>query len=428
MEIPDAPSINLESAVKPAKPKDSEKPLFGRPLIGAYLANVMLLSSLSLLFRYADFVFARGGNDIQLGWIVGVGMVGAIIFRIVQGFLIDHLGAQIIWLMSLAFFLISLFWHTHIESVFGLEVYLARLLMVAGISGALGSWMTFVSLQAPDHRVAEVIGMIGTSGFVGMAIGPAIGDFLIQGETANVTEVNRMFYMAMGLITLSAIFAATATYGSQLPERSERGKFSFALFTRYPLTMIPVALGMGIAMVIPQSYLRPYAQSLSIEVMSTFFLTYNVTAFVFRWMFRKAPNYLGLPAMAILGLAFICISMPLYLLVNNRYMLALPAFMAGLSHTFLFPAVMALGTSKFRQQNRGVAVNMTFALGDLGILIGAPLVGMTLKVARGMQIPDYPTMFWLLAFLLATITIQFTIVTLSSKRNQTVTSNDQKQS
>lgn len=411
MEIPDELPVATGIDQKQHQAPKIEKPLFGRPLIASYFANVMLLTSMSLLFRYSDFVLARGGNDVTLGWIVGVGMVGAIVFRIVQGFLIDHLGAQIIWLLSLGLFITSLYWHTHIDSVDGLEVYLARLLMIAGISGALSSWMTFISLQAPEHRIAEVIGMVGSSGFVGMAIGPTIGDFLIQSEPAKVADVNRMFLTAIGLVTMSAIFAAIATFGSIRPEKSERGKFSFALFARYPRTLIPVALVMGMTMVIPQSYLRPYTQSLGIESMATFFLTYNLTAFAFRWVFRKAPQYFGLPLMAIIGLICVGLSMPLYLLVSNRLMLMLPAIMAGLSHAFLFPAVMTLGTSRFRAQNRGIAVNMTFALGDLGLLIGAPLFGMTLQTARVLELPDYQSMFWLLTGICATVAIQFAIYT-----------------
>ena len=428
MEIPDEIPVEPGIDQKQHRAPKNEKPLFGRPLIASYFANVMLLTSMSLLFRYSDFVLARGGSDVSLGWIVGVGMVGAIVFRIVQGFLIDHLGAQIIWLMSLALFITSLFWHTHIDSVDGLEVYLARLLMIAGISGALSSWMTFISLQAPEHRIAEVIGMVGSSGFVGMAIGPTIGDFLIQSEPAKIADVNRMFLTAIALVTMSAIFAAIATFGSVRPDKSERGKFSFALFARYPRTLIPVALVMGMTMVIPQSYLRPYTQSLGIESMATFFLTYNLTAFAFRWVFRKAPQYFGLPLMAIIGLICVGLSMPLYLLVSNRFMLMLPAFMAGLSHAFLFPAVMTLGTSCFRAQNRGIAVNMTFALGDLGLLIGAPLFGMTLKTARILELPDYQSMFWLLTGICATVAIQFAIYTKWNDDTRAKSISDPKQS
>ena len=50
--------------------------------------------------------------------------------------------------------------------------------MYASLAGALGSSITFVSLQAPRHRVTEVIGMLESSGFLGMAVGPIIGDMI----------------------------------------------------------------------------------------------------------------------------------------------------------------------------------------------------------------------------------------------------------
>ena len=42
------------------------------------------------LFRYADFVTCLGGSEYELGWIVGVGMLGSIAMRIFQGVGIDR--------------------------------------------------------------------------------------------------------------------------------------------------------------------------------------------------------------------------------------------------------------------------------------------------------------------------------------------------
>jgi MFS family permease len=398
--------------------KHSEPPhaLFRRPLIASYFANVLLLSSISLLFNYSEFVEARGGNDITLGWIVSVGMVGAIVFRILHGILIDQLGARLIWLLSLTLLVIALIWHMNIDSVQAVDVYLARLLMVAGISGALGSWLTFVSLQAPDSRVAEVIGIIGSSGFVGMAIGPTIGDVLLSADTDRIAQVNLMFATAIGLVVASAICAAIATHKTLKPESGLATKFNLRLIRKYPAYLLPVALAMGTATVIPQTFLRPYIQSLNIENMSTFFLTYNFTAFTFRWLFRGAPRRFGLPAMVLVGLICVGGSMPLYLVVDDFRALVFPAFLAGLSHAFLFPAVMALGAAQFSQKNRGLAINITFAINDFGMLVGAPLIGISLKTARWLEMPDYPTVFCLMAVGFVCV-IFFFAIAVRRKRN-----------
>ena len=37
------------------------------------------------MFRYSDYVTYLGGGEYELGWIVGVGMLGALAMRVFQG-------------------------------------------------------------------------------------------------------------------------------------------------------------------------------------------------------------------------------------------------------------------------------------------------------------------------------------------------------
>ena len=39
------------------------------------------------------------------------------------------------------------------------------------VAGVFGASITYISTRAPAHRMAEIIGMLGTSGFVGMVAG-----------------------------------------------------------------------------------------------------------------------------------------------------------------------------------------------------------------------------------------------------------------
>ena len=44
-----------------------------------------MMVAVSLLYRYADFVSSLGGTELQLGLIVGLGMVGSVLVRAFQG-------------------------------------------------------------------------------------------------------------------------------------------------------------------------------------------------------------------------------------------------------------------------------------------------------------------------------------------------------
>ena len=51
----------------------------------AYVANIALMIGVSIVFRYSDFIYHLGGDEWHLGWITGIGMVGAIIMRFAPG-------------------------------------------------------------------------------------------------------------------------------------------------------------------------------------------------------------------------------------------------------------------------------------------------------------------------------------------------------
>ena len=59
-------------------------------------------------------------------------------------------------------------------------MFLLRIAYSTGLAGAFGSSMVHVSRKASPNRMAEMIGTLGTSGFVGMVCGPRLGDELFR--------------------------------------------------------------------------------------------------------------------------------------------------------------------------------------------------------------------------------------------------------
>ena len=81
------------------------------------------------------------------------------------------------------------------------------------------------------------------------------------------------------------------------------------------------------------------------------------------------------------------------MLVESTTTLIIPAIAGGLAHSFLFPSVVAGGTAFFPRENRGLATSLVLAMYDVGVLIGSPLVGISVTGSRMVDLPAYPLTF-----------------------------------
>jgi MFS family permease len=386
----------LEPTTEPAEPNDSQ-PVYNSSLLFAFLANVFQLISIGLLYRYSDFVTIAGGGEFDLGLITGLATIGAILFRVVQGVSIDRIGPQKIWLFCLALQFVALCWHLSVDNVDGMQVYLARGVLATGIAGSFGSWLSFVSLQAPEHRVAEVIGVVGASGFVGMAIGPAIGDWIFAGGPVTRAKVEWMFQFSAAMIACGFISTVIAIglgksvqHGGRKTNQPFRNPLNLVR-RQNPGFILVVGMLMGMTIGFPGIFLRPLAESLNIEGIKVFFLVYNITAFVSRLLFRRAPEFLGLNRTIVVGYLFFLGSLLLFMRAETEAGFWMPALLGGLGHSFLFPSVIAKCTSQFAKEDRGVAASLILAMYDMGVLFGMPMIGKIIADADQYGWPSYPS-------------------------------------
>ena len=371
--------------------------IYGRAFWCTYLSNTALMVAISLVYRYANFIEFLGGNELNLGLIVGVGMVGSLVMRFFQGFGIDHFGPRKIWLWSMAGFVASLLGHVLITTVDGPAIYLLRILYSTSVAGAFGASITSVSRSLPLARMAEVIGSLGTSGFIAMALGPQLGDFLCGHENITRGDLDTLFCTAAGLGALSLVCAALATRDEVAPRRRRRPHLIWLLRRYHPGSVMALSTVLGVGLVVPTTFLPTYTQELGIPRTGYFFIVYACTAFVARLGTRRFPEIFGVRPMIFLGLAALVTSFVCYLPVQSEWGLMLPGVFAGIAHAVLFPSVTAQGSSAFPNRYRGLGTTVMLAMLDLGTLTGAPLIGAMVEYSKSSGLPPYPTTFFVLS-------------------------------
>lgn len=389
-----------------APPALAEPSAYGKTFWLCYLSNAALTAAAAILYRYADFVHLFGGGEKKLGWIVGVGMTGSLAMRWWLGAGIDRLGPRRVWLASQALFAAVVAAHVWVTTIDTPTVYVLRILYCIAVAGVFGSSITFISHTIPVPRMAEVLGTLGTSGFLGMAIGPALGDWLAGDLVAaslaeRTVAMHNMFFLSAGLGMFALVAAAWATRGSAAPEPRRRPPTFWLLRRYHPGALLAVGFAMGVLITLPSTFLRAYTHDLGIGEMQLFFFVYTPTAFIARLATRRMSADFGIRPVILTGLALGAASAMSYLAVDREAMLALPAVLAGFSHALLFPTLMAGGAMAFPDRHRGLATTLMLASMDVGTLIGSPLVGGTVELARDLGLPAYPTTFGVVATLVA---------------------------
>lgn len=395
-----------EFAVRPLPGTDADS-AYDRIFWLTYLANGLTSVANAMLVRYADYVNLLGGEERQLGLIVGVGMLGSIAMRLVQGAGIDRYGAGHVWRWSSAMYTVSLFAHLYLSTAYGPAVFIVRAIMQTSLAGIFGASITFVSLRVPPQRMAEIIGTLGTSGFIGILVGPAISDWICGDNSISRSAVDRMFLTAGSAALLATLATYFATQRDLPPTRRRRPRL-LALVRRYaPWHVAFVAAAMGAGFAIPMTFLRPFAAEMKISSIGVYFSVYAISALGARVSTRQMFERYGNRPWIIVGMALLTTGFLLYLPVERAWHLVAPGAVAGVGHAVLFPAVMSAGTTTFPRRYRGLATSLMLAMFDVGTFLGAPLVGAFLRYAKHAGLAAYPMMFAGMAAVFLTITAIF---------------------
>lgn len=370
----------------------------------AYLSNGFTTLANGMMVRYSDLVTYLGGDESQLGWIVGVGMVGSILFRLLQGEAVDRYGASRIWMWCVVTYCVSLVLHLGLTTADGPAMFVFRTLMQASLAGIFSSSITFVSLRVPPRRMAEVVGALGTSGFLGLMLGPLISDGIGQFADSPGDMVRVMFLSATALAVCAAASTFFAVRTTRPPVRHDRPSLWTVIRQHHPVMISLTAMMMGAGFAIPATFLHPFAIEMNLRNIGMFFAIYAATGFGARLATRSLFERFGNKPWIATGLILLTLSYVCYVPVTATWHLCLPAVLAGIAHALLFPSIMAAGTSAFPREYLGVATSFVLAMFDAGTLLSAPLVGSFLKFAKARTVSPYAWMF-------ACVSVVFTLIT-----------------
>lgn len=353
-------------------------PLYDRNFILA--SSVALLGSMSgnMLIHFSRMVKFMGGDDIFVGWVIGLPPLLILPLWPYIGLLQDRFGIQRLWAVGLGLAGSALIvwgaWPT-----LGWPVFAARILMGVGFALVLTAVSAYAAAVSPEERRNEAIGSMGIGGFVGAIIGPPLGNFILGPEPSRtLLGFQYIIWIAGGACLIGAVLAAILRREPQHPH--EPGWFArpwLILARHWPGMVVLTCVAFGLSILSFNMLIPLFTDARHLSQISWFYVTYASMGLLVRLVGRRWGDRFGVPTMAAVGvglftLAWICTPT---LVGTESWRLLIPGVLGGLGHGILFPTAAYLMVSRLPTENRGLGVSLAWAFIDGSAIIGGPIFG-----------------------------------------------------
>jgi MFS family permease len=370
----------------PAAPPPVTPPVYDRTFWLAYLANTVLVLANALTYRFAELIDFLGGSERVAGDIVGAALVVSVILRLSVSHVIDDYGTRRLWVLCSLLFIAGCSLFLVCQDL-SWRIYAARMAFIVGLTGMFACSVTHIQNHVPPYRRTEVIGNLGSSGFIGMILGSYLGGAA-----------------ALGVAYLFIVLAIT---DGQEHHRETPSPPAFRLLLRHwPGMVVVVAMVMGLGVTATTVFLTRFATHRQIGGIGVFFTGYAISAFVFRILAQNWSQTIGRHWMLVRGLTGHAVGYLLLTFATQSWHLVLPSLICGFGHALLFPAVVSLGAGAFPPEARGSGTAIILAFTDFGSLVFAPLLGRII-VAAG-----FAAMFGTSSAIAAAVAVVYVVIAL----------------
>ncbi len=346
-----------------------------------------LLLCLANFFLYCSFyvylpilplyiVEELGGREDQVGVLIGIFTITALAIRPWTEMLVGKFGRRAILTASLFFFTVMIGGYMAALSITTLLII--RLLHggAYGLSTTVSS--TAVADEVPESRRGEGIGYFVNITMVAMAVGPLIGPLVVDKWSYQILFVVSLFisFLAWALANFIKMdrHARVADPSPALPMRLRTMYEPRVL--RVAIAMFLLALGFGGVM----SFVWLYSLKLNVaNIGGFFFVIFAVALIGSRLLSGKLYDSFGPNVVIYPGLVLFFAGILLLGLSNNPVVFLFSGLLVGSGYGSLQPGLQTLSIDLVADNRRGVAMATFLSFIDLGIGVGAMLLGVIIQ-------------------------------------------------
>lgn len=357
------------------------------------LANLALYMSMHLLLPTLPiYLFEIGGDQRDVGYLMGAFTIGTIVMRLTGGWLVDSYGRKKILTLGLVMVLA-------VSVLYKLATDVPLMMMIRAFHGmtyglvgtAIG---TVVADSLPTARLAEGMGYFGLTTTLSMSLAPVIGFWLV-GESGYP-----MLFLTVILLTMLSFFCSLPVRCSltvrgtnapiSTPASYDKGIWA-GILEKTALPASKVVFFPAIVHGSVFSFIALYAAERGITNIGLFFTAYALTMFFSRPVSGRWTDRGGADMVILIGHLALFIGMTAIGLSRTIMGFLFAGAVLGLGYGFLFPTLQAMAVRHAPAHRRGAATGTLYVAFDLGLGLGTILWGYV-AAATGYQIMFFTTL------------------------------------
>ncbi len=312
-----------------------------------------------------------GLTKAPVGFAIAIFSIAALAMRPVVGGVTDRFGRRRALLVGAALTVVGLL--AHVVAVSFPLFILARCILGAGEAFWLVAALAAAADLAPDGRRGESLSFLSLTLYIGLAVGPWLGEAILAGGGSFAT----VWLLTAGVATISLVVAWFVP--ETAPPHASRASDAPRIRPRllHPAGIFPgivILLGLS-GMAYYLTFLASYVRTIGLDGASLPLAEYGLIVVVLRIVGARLPDRIGAVALSGSALAASAVGLGIIALVPNLSGLLIGTALFAFGVAFIMPALLSLTVSRVPPEERGTVVGTATIFIDLSFGIAPVAIG-----------------------------------------------------
>lgn len=336
-----------------------------------FFGNMLLIPVLPVYIKQS------GASDFQIGIVVSVFFVTAILMRIFTSGASARLGQRTLLMLSVTVFSLTMLGYYLWASL--MVIIMIRMVQGAGLGISSTLYATITANVIPNERMGEGIGYFGLCLTIATALGPVLGAVAVS-----LPDFKWVFLVAFLLQMIAVILTAFIKIDDdRKPAGKKAGIKDFFSDIVEPKAFYEAVFMLLIGLVLAGygTYVILFAKEIDIKNISVYFFVIALAEFLVRIFSGRLYDRKGMNIVVVPGAIAGIISCIVMAKATNLAMVSIAGFLCGAAMGIIFP-VMEASAMKNAEPERRIAANATlYNFFDIGMGLGPLLFGVAAQLA-----------------------------------------------